>query len=81
MKYMKKYHTISLPDNLYQELETIVKETGFRTATEYILYILRRSLAEIEKEKEKLNLALSKRANETTIKKIKTRLKRLGYLA
>ena len=77
----KQYKTISLPENLYRQLEELVKETGFRSPTEYLLFILRRSLAEIEKEKERLNLALSKKTGQETIKKIKSRLKRLGYLA
>lgn len=76
----KQYKTISLPENLYRQLEELIKETGFRSPTEYILFILRRSLAEIEKEKERLNLALAKKSRQETIKKIKARLKRLGYL-
>jgi len=77
----KKYKTISIPEPLYKQLEELVKETGFRTATEYILFVVRRSLAEIEKEKEKLMTVLSKKDSQKKIKEIKTRLKRLGYLA
>lgn len=76
----KTYITISIPEELYQQLEELVKETGFRSPTEYILFVLRRSLAEIEKEKEKLTSALSKKISKEEIKKIKARLKRLGYL-
>jgi len=75
----KKYKTISLPETLYRQIEEIINQTGFRTPTEYILYILRRSLGEIEREKTKLSEALSKKASERQIKKIKLRLKRLGY--
>lgn len=75
----KQYRTISLPQVLYQQLEELVKETGFRTTTEYILYVLRRSLAEIEKEKIRLTTSLSKKTSEPQIKKIKARLKKLGY--
>lgn len=75
----KSYRTISLPDELYQQLENLIKSTGFRSPTEYILYLLRQALGEIEKEKERLNQALQKEKTKTQIEKIKTRLKRLGY--
>lgn len=76
----KAYRTISLPSELYQRLEELVRSTGFRTPTEYLLYLLRRSLEQIDQEKEKLNQVLAKSDDKKQIAKIKTRLKRLGYL-
>lgn len=77
----KRYKTISIPEQLYKQLEELVKNTGFRSPTEYILYILRRSLAEIEREKEKLTQTLVEKRKQEEIQKIKTRLKRLGYFS
>jgi Arc/MetJ-type ribon-helix-helix transcriptional regulator len=76
----EQYKTISIPEPLFSQIEALVKETGFRNPTEYILFVLRRSLAEIEKEKERLTTALTNKAAQEEVKKIKARLKRLGYL-
>jgi len=76
----KSYKTISLPEELYGQLEELVKKTGFRSPTEYILYVLRRSLADIEKEKNKLNSRLSKKITKKELEEVKARLKSLGYL-
>jgi Arc/MetJ-type ribon-helix-helix transcriptional regulator len=75
------YHTLSLPHKLYRQLEQMVKSTGFRSPTEYIIYLLRRSLAEIEKEKERLSLALGKKKSSDERRKILLRFKRLGYFS
>ncbi len=75
----RTYRTISLPDELYQQIEALIRSTGFRSPTEYILYLLRETLGEIEKEKERLNQTLIKEKDKSQIEKMKMKLKRLGY--
>lgn len=79
MRKQTKYTTISLPTPLFNQIEKTVKETGFRSATEFIVYLLRRTLGQIEKEKERLSQLISQKRSKTEIAKIKKRLKRLGY--
>lgn len=81
MKKFRKteYVTISLPIRLYQQIEEMIKETGFRSSTEYIVYLLRRTLGQIEKEKERLSQLVTQKKSAQQIEKIRHRLKRLGY--
>ena len=43
-----KYTTISIPRELYERVEAITQETGFRSPTEYIVYLTRQAVAAVE---------------------------------
>ena len=73
MKSHKDKVTIKIPRPLYENLNEIIKESGFNSATEFIVYMLRDLISSRSVPKEP---ALSK--NE--IEAIKKRLKSLGYL-
>ena len=73
MKPQKDKVTIKIPRPLYENLNEIIKESGFNSATEFIVYMLRDLISSRSAPKEP---ALSK--NE--IEAIKKRLKSLGYL-
>ena len=73
MKPQKDKVTIKIPRPLYDNLNEIIKESGFNSATEFIVYMLRDLISSRSVPKEP---ALSK--NE--IEAIKKRLKSLGYL-
>ena len=75
------YKTISVPVELYNQIEELLAGTGFRTPTEYILYVLRQSIVRIDQEKERLNLSLRKKIPQNEAREIKKRLRRLGYLS
>ena len=70
---MKKKVTIKIPEELYKKLKSIIKNTGFSSVTEFIVFTMR-SIASGGK--------ISKRAKykQREIKEIKKRLKKLGYL-
>jgi metal-responsive CopG/Arc/MetJ family transcriptional regulator len=73
---MKKEHekvTIKIPRPLYENLSTVIEESGFNSVTEFIVYILRDLVSSRSMKKEP---SLSKNEIET----IKKRLKSLGYL-
>jgi metal-responsive CopG/Arc/MetJ family transcriptional regulator len=50
-----KYTTISIPKELYLRLEEIIKGTGFRSPTEYIVYLTRQAVAAIEMDRRLIN--------------------------
>jgi metal-responsive CopG/Arc/MetJ family transcriptional regulator len=47
-----KYTTISIPRELYARVEDIIQETGFRSPTEYIVYLTRQAVAAIEADRQ-----------------------------
>ena len=50
-----KYTTISLPRELYLRVEQIIIGTGFRSPTEYIVYLTRQAVAAIESDRRLIN--------------------------
>ncbi|RLG72718.1 MAG: CopG family transcriptional regulator [Methanobacteriota archaeon] len=40
----KEYVNISIPKELYKNVEKIIKGTGFRSVTEYIIFVTREAL-------------------------------------
>jgi hypothetical protein len=46
-----KYTTISIPRELYARVEKLIAGTGFRSATEYIVYLTRNAVAAIEADR------------------------------
>jgi len=65
--------TIKIPRKLYENLTVIIKDSGFSSVTEFVVYVLRDLAASKEVGK---NLSLTKRE----IDAIRSRLKSLGYL-
>lgn len=62
---------IKLPYKLVGRLSKKIKDTGFDTVTEYIIYVLEQTLSEEAEDKE---------SYEEEEKTVKERLKELGYL-
>lgn len=46
-----KYTTISIPKELYSRVEKVIQGTGFRSPTEYIVYLTRQAVAAIEMDR------------------------------
>jgi hypothetical protein len=40
----RDYVTLSIPRELYKKAENVIKGTGFRSVTEYTIFVLRESL-------------------------------------
>ena len=65
--------TIKIPRELYNKLAEIIEDTGFSSVTEFIVYAMRNIVSGGRiKDEDKLT--------EEEVKKVRERLKRLGYL-
>lgn len=71
--------TIKIPRNLYNNLNQIIKDSGFNSVTEFIVYVLR-DLVSNQKMKDKNMSNRKENLSNYEIKMIKKRLKSLGYL-
>lgn len=67
----KKYTTVSIPIPLYNKVKDRIKDTGFTSVSDYVVYVLRELVAYEEKGE-----AFS---NEDR-KKVRARLRALGYI-
>lgn len=70
---MKEKVTIKIPQELYENLKSMIEGTGFSSTTEFIVFVLR-TLVSTGKITE------DDRLTEQDVAIIKERLKRLGYL-
>ncbi len=67
----KKYTTVSIPVPLYSKVKEKIKDTGFTSVSDYVVYVLRELMAEEDSE-----AGFSKEDEE----KVKGRLRSLGYI-
>lgn len=61
---------ISIPSSLYRKIEGKIKETGFTSVDDYVVYVLREILSEDEEDE----------FTEEDEEKVRERLRSLGYL-
>ena len=67
--------TVSIPKPLADKIKKRCEGTGFNTVSSYVVYVLRQVLSEVDDQKE------TKEAfSEQDERKVKQRLKSLGYL-
>ncbi len=64
--------TIKIPRPLYKKLKKMMKNTGFSSVTEFIVYVMRSVVSGKTGAEEKLT--------EKEVRIIKKRLKALGYI-
>jgi len=64
--------TIKIPRNLYHNVNEIIEDSGFDSATDFIVYVLR-ALASTKAEK-------GESLSQKEVEIVKRRLKNLGYL-
>ncbi len=67
----KKYSSVSLPLPLIRKVQKKIKNTGFKSTSDYVTFVLREILADAKK-----NESFSNKDR----KNIRERLKVLGYL-
>ena len=73
MKSQKEKVTLKIPKPLYDNLTEIIRESGFNSVTEFVVYVLRDLISSRPVQQEP---ALTKEEIES----VKKRLKSLGYL-
>lgn len=49
----RKYTTITIPAALFEKVERKIKDTGFSSVSDYVTFILRETIAELELSKTK----------------------------
>jgi len=70
----RKNMEITIPQTLYEKIKKRVKETGFTSVSDYVTYVLKEIISNLEEEQKKE--IFTKEEEE----KVKERLKALGYL-
>jgi Arc/MetJ-type ribon-helix-helix transcriptional regulator len=67
--------TIKIPRELYEKLKEIIQDTGFRSVNEFVVYAMRTiaSGGKLKGEEED-------RLTEEEVRKVRERLRRLGYI-
>jgi Arc/MetJ-type ribon-helix-helix transcriptional regulator len=66
-------YTVSIPKPLAEKIKRRIEGTGFRSVSEYVIYVLREVLASLEEE-ERVEFT------EEEEEEIKRRLRALGYM-
>ncbi len=72
----KKHTTVSIPKSLFEKIKQRIRDTGFASVSEYVTYVLREIVAEEEKNQHQPETAFSPEDE----KRVKDRLRALGYL-
>ena len=70
----RKYTTVSLPTSLVMKIKKRIKNTGFKSVSDYVTFVLRELLTSLEENRKKE--VYTKEDEE----KIKARLRALGYI-
>lgn len=70
----RAYTTVSIPITLFNRIKKLIEDTGFTSVSQYVTYVLREVVAAHESER------FREPFTEEDIKKIKEKLKALGYL-
>ena len=63
----RNYTTITIPKALYEKISKMIKNTGFSSVSEYVVFVLRETMADIQKKNE---------SKSEIVKKLKA----LGYI-
>jgi len=63
----RNYTTITIPKALYEKISNMIKDTGFSSVSEYVVFVLRETMADIRKKNE---------SKSEVVKKLKA----LGYI-
>ena len=70
-----RYTTVSIPVTLYRRIRELIKDTGFTSVSQFVIYVLREVISSMEEEK-----LSGESISEEEKRRIIDRLKRLGYL-
>jgi len=66
---------VSIPESLFKRIEKLIEGSGFKSVSEFVTFVLRQVVADMEAEKLK-----GEGLTDEEKKAIIERLKRLGYL-
>lgn len=77
MVILANEESILIPKELADKLSKRAKETGFNSLSSYVTYVLRQVVSNLEAEEK----AKSKTNSEEDEKKVKEKLRKLGYIS
>lgn len=77
MVVLVKDEEVIIPKELAEKLGKRAKDTGFSSLSSYVTYVLRQVVSNLEAEEK----AKSKKNSEEDEKKVKEKLKKLGYIS
>jgi len=69
-----KYTTVSIPKTLYNRIKRLIRNTGFKSVSDYVTYVLREVVAMHEAE------SYEEPFTKEDLEEIKRRLRSLGYI-
>ena len=69
-----KYTTVSIPRPLYKRIQSLIKNKGFKSVSDYVTYVLREVVAMHEAE------SYEEPFTKEDLEEIKKRLRSLGYI-
>lgn len=72
--------TLKIPRPLYQRVQQLIEETGFRSVTEFTTYVLRDLAAQPAPERKPAKKKPAPRMTAAELKAARQRLRELGYL-
>ncbi len=80
----RKHTTVSIPRKLYENIEKRLEGSGFTSVSDYVTYVLRQVVSELEKKDSQTLPKGNENVNDKQIKKegeeeVKARLRSLGY--
>jgi len=67
----RKYTTVSIPQVLYDKIQEFIKDTGFKSVSDFVTWLLREFFVSIQGERKE---------EKTTAGRIVKALRALGYL-
>ena len=76
MPRAKKHTTVSIPITLFKKIQERIADTGFSSVSEYVTYVLREIFAEEDQTQQGKEQAFTPEDE----KRVKDRLRALGYL-
>jgi len=74
MPETRKHTTVSIPTQLHRKIKERIEGTGFTSVSDYVTFVLREVIANLEEEKKEEAFTPEEE------RKVKERLKALGYL-
>lgn len=70
MKKPNKYTTVSIPSQLNDKIQDLIKNTGFNSSSSFVTYVLRQIVSD----------ATAKGFSKKDEERVRERLRSLGYL-
>ena len=69
-----KYTTVSIPKTLHERIKRLIADTGFKSVSDYVTFVLREIVAMHEESK------YEEPFTDKDLEEIKKRLRALGYI-